>query len=257
MRLTFLFNFLLNLLFSGILVLALLLLLVFQMLKSPLYMRLLQMDSKMDRLPFDSETGTGTWDNIHWWGYRGDGKPLISTPGAFYAAHLHWRWSTVVQSPSGVPLLDSPHAGEDQFIGVDLEGTDLGGPLLDPEIPKQSIKFAVTKYDKNKDPNEKDVHLKDLSGIRFEDTFIEKEEAKDPKYIEKGADIVLWYSVEVHKEESKNFEGTIFIHGMFFAHDSEQTWAFSSPERFIGETEPTHIPGRPDQQWIRNPKRSS
>jgi len=31
------------------------------------------------------------WDNLHWWGNRGPGAPLISAPGAFHSFHMHWR----------------------------------------------------------------------------------------------------------------------------------------------------------------------
>ncbi len=66
---------------------------------------------------------------------------LPSTPGAYHAAHLHWRWGKYLQErhryvKSVLPLNKS---GDSQFVSK----TGVGGPLLDPNIPYQSIRFAL------------------------------------------------------------------------------------------------------------------
>jgi len=49
------------------------------------------------RMPGSSEDIV-CWDNIHWWGADAPGRPMISTPGAFHAAHIHWRWGEILKS---------------------------------------------------------------------------------------------------------------------------------------------------------------
>jgi len=52
-----------------------------------------------------------------------------------------------------------------------------------------------------------------------------------PHNIEAGADIVLWYSAEVWRQVQVSGSyiaglsppATVFLHGVFFAHDAEQT----------------------------------
>ena len=71
------------------------------------------------------------WDNLHWWGTRGGGS-MISAPGAFHAAHMHWRWGGGAEPKvfSGVPEVVTsgrPKAAE----GL---RHDAGGPPdLDPD----------------------------------------------------------------------------------------------------------------------------
>ena len=177
------------------------------------------------------------WDNVHWWGSRGKGQPLISAPGAFHAAHVHWRWGragfeirpTIPEvDTTGVPKAASGHPA---FAGV-------RGALVDPRVWMQSIRIGVVKHDKALDP---DVQLSvDLCQLDWKTLFTKLRAS--PSDIEAGDDIVLWYSVEAHRQlvlpstwpykgtpppamAAQTFDwkggGTVFLHGMFFAHDAE------------------------------------
>jgi len=93
-----------------------------------------------------------------------------------------------------------------------------------------------------------------------------------PDDISAGDDIVLWYSAEVHREvttlpssrqgtppfflppPAMTFRaassGTVFIHGLFFAHDAEKT------EFTVGSTDPAYRPRneatiRSGKSWLR------
>ncbi|WP_343606641.1 hypothetical protein [Fluviicola sp.] len=188
-----------------------------------------------------------TWDNIHWWGgYKKTHIP--SAPGAFHALHLHWRWGGAVKKTSDPA---SPKYGNDsQFSssGVpsevlkDKRYKGLLGPLVHPDCWIQSIRFAVVKHtDKTTNTTTKE----------FRDKFADKIDTPSTnlKKIDQGDNILLWYSIEIHKkvtlpgyttedislapgntrvnipekELTGKLNGTVFIHGMFFAHEQEKT----------------------------------
>jgi hypothetical protein len=157
-----------------------------------------------------------TWDNIHVWpAVRGTGNNAISTPGAFHALHCHWRWGAVSgKTPGRVTKRLLPSAGEPQFKG--LGWTDsAGGPMIDPRIPKQNLRFAVTRNDPEwaaeKNPSEDD----------FTYMFQGKHNVQD---ISKGDDLVVWFSFEVYRDAEKlnqPWDGTLFINGLYFGHNQE------------------------------------
>lgn len=167
----------------------------------------------------------GTWDNFHQWPADYPGG-LPSTPGAFHCMHLHWRWATIAGIES-TKLLDAtklllPAGGQPQFTGIG----GAGGPLLDPKIPDQSIRFAITT---NFNTN---LATDVLSTEKFDDLFLKRKETAPgrvpgtPDEVKKGADLVLWFSIEVFRgSEPVNvqspWEGTLFMHGCYFAHDPE------------------------------------
>lgn len=183
------------------------------------------------------------WDNVHWWG-GGVGKNIISTPGAFHAAHLHWRWGEITTN--------APHGTEGHFspggVPATIRGNFLNsyGVLVDPQIWIQSVRFAVTQNDPKLDPD-RGASVSDMSSPDWKATF--QGLRSSPLDISNPSDIVLWYSVEVHRTVTvpsltvQNFEmgaapiatnypggtytcgthGTIFIHGLFFAHEAEKT----------------------------------
>jgi len=206
------------------------------------------------------------WDNVHWWGSRGPGEPLISTPGAFHCAHLHWRWGAAAKL--------SPAAGDPRFeprvypSGMPRHTAIKGmwGPVVDPKIWIQTVKIAVTKHDPRLDPLK--VPAPALTTPDWKTRFIDLRAT--PLDIYRGEDIVLWYSSEVGAtvtvpgSESGNMPptgspsqtytsangGTIFMHGMFFAHDAEKTGLQ------VGSTDPAHRPStetaiRQARSWIR------
>ncbi len=180
-----------------------------------------------------------TWDNIHWWGgYRQLHVP--SAPGAFHAAHLHWRWGQAEQHSDPITSRVLPEIGKPQFIG--------GHGLVDPKLPNQTIIVAVCLKDSIKDTK-----------ADFEESFTLGADGKVriPEKIEDGARIELWYSTEIRPSLLyPSNEGCVFIHGFFFAHDPEPT-LLGNPFVFIktGPEEPQYVPTKPNKPaWIRNPK---
>jgi len=168
--------------------------------------------------PPPHETVVG-WDNVHWWGARFPGAELISSPGAFHAAHVHWRWGSTIGNITTPGSASGP-----QF--------QPGQPLVDPDIPVQTIRVAITAG--SRDPNleaTQEAELLAMTEANWEDAF---DKGKPPKTIKDGDDICLWYSAEVHREAIVNKDkrltsktgGSVFIHGVFFAHDAEQTGVF-------------------------------
>ena len=193
------------------------------------------------------------WDNVHWWGARRPGEPLISTPGAFHAAHIHWRWGSVLESAKKIGLLKTGrHFDPDTWS--DEIGTSLLPPLVDPGIFMQTIRIAVTKNHARLNPER--TRLVDLSDSPWESLF-ETGDSPPPEDIHDGGDIVLWYSSEVHREvtiHQKDWRlhfattvdkmrfgaassGTVFLHGIFFAHNAEPGF-FSK----AGDTKPHYRP---------------
>ena len=181
-----------------------------------------------------------TWDNVHWWGGY---KQLhqISAPGAFHAAHLHWRWGKVAQEPAPVVnALIKTKLGEKQFIG-----TYIGGPLLDPRIPRQDISVilvergAISELDQD--------FLTQLTGIR-----------PKPDFIKDGAPLELWMPITVRLgSANKTRIGMVFIHGLYFAHSPAPLLKSVDPR--IGTTNEEFKNGdrcQPEQEWVRNPSTS-
>jgi hypothetical protein len=200
-----------------------------------------------------SGSGRRTWDNIHWWGARGLGSPMISAPGAFHAAHVHWRWGgagSVLRST--IPEIDT--TGVPPGAVAHPWGAAGGGRVLvDPAVWIQTIRVAVAKNDPAWDPTQRRVRLDSLSRDDWEALFA----SRPPDDILAGDDLVLWYSTEVHARTTfpevwsraifptlirgaltlrTASEGTVFLHGIFFAHNPEMG-GFG-----VGETGPSHWP---------------
>ncbi|MDQ0593199.1 hypothetical protein QFZ37_001568 [Chryseobacterium ginsenosidimutans] len=152
------------------------------------------------------------WDNIHWWGMGKDGV-LGSTPGSFHAVHIHWKWAKGMQSGG---WKKPKHSGEAQFAG---KGNN--GALVDSAIKNQILRLAVVK---NKGlPQNHDEHR----SPKFKDFFMKLRENKPPEPLKNGEDIVLYYSSEVKlkdckKNAQKGINCSIFVHGLFFAHEVER-----------------------------------
>jgi hypothetical protein len=206
------------------------------------------------------------WDNVHWWGARGPGQPLVSTPGAFHCAHLHWRWGGAVKgTPTAAPIAFMDHFNPNTYprdMRVPSGNDGMWGPLVDPAIFLQNIRVAVTRNTKDIDPD-KGAAAAAMSTEDWKTAFTSK---NAPQSIEAGDDLVLWFSTEVlHAKEvllelgpdefvpgvfAPSNGGTIFIHGIFFAHDAEL-------EGFtVGSTDPLYVPTsaediRKGGQWFR------
>lgn len=187
------------------------------------------------------------WDNVHWWGARGPGQPLISSPGAFHCAHLHWRWGGAGKAtPAALTSRFNPNTYP---RGLQIPGGNSGlwGPLVDPGIFAQNLRVAITKNRKTLDPDQ-GAAASAMSKADWKTAF---DAGGLPEKIYDGEDIVLWYSIEVlhsmtwHVNSNPAFPpstwtpqpgGVVFIHGIFFAHDAEQTGTT------VGTTAPIHVP---------------
>lgn len=148
-----------------------------------------------------------TWDNIHLWPKR---RILPSTPGAFYAGHMHWRWSRLTGWPTVEEAMHQEKQGLSHPWQRQFRGPEVGGPLVDPKIPLQTIRFAIAKTSETqRTPTE-----------NFGDLF--KNEREKPVRIHDGDDLEFWFSVEVQGGyAAKTFEGTVLLHGLYFAHELE------------------------------------
>lgn len=164
--------------------------------------------------PYNIKTHKYKWDNIHWWGFGKDGV-LGSTPGSFHAVHIHWRWAKELQDKNSHSLADL--AGDPQFAG---KGNN--GALVDPTIANQILRIAVVKNENI--PNDYHIQKSEV----FNDFFINLTNRKDNKPLEfkNGEDMILYYSSEIKlkdckKNAQKGLICSVFIHGLFFAHEIE------------------------------------
>ena len=216
-----------------------------------------------------ADADKSTWDNIHMWSnYRLGNRYLKkqpSAPGAFHAFHCHWRWPYYTGHPGVGDLalvflgtlketgqVSSNAFGEEQFPGLSLNG-HIGGPLLDPKIPTQTIQFAITlskPADKTRPADKWDAD-RVLTTQNFEELFFDTE-AEQPTEISGGECLITWFSVKVERSENKKrFEGTVLAHGFYFAHNVELTTAQSSFAKTIGET--LQKPKYANPTWRRSP----
>lgn len=200
------------------------------------------------------------WDNVHWWAHRSVGH--ISAPGAFHCAHMHWRWGAPISMFGGLlptpppvpnlgnflPPLPRPDSRMDRQSDYLANGS-IFGALVDPAIWAQTLRVAVTRHDPALDPTAQP--LASLSTANFNDLFTNR---GAPARVYAGADQVLWYSFEVPRQVTTPVSnagtmfqyggvtyanatgGSVFLHGLFFAHDPERTG------RFIGDTAELHRP---------------
>jgi len=207
-----------------------------------------------------------SWDNVHWWGARGPGAPIISTPGAFHAAHMHWRWGGAAKPVAGNPRF---HGNWPSGQAANPVTNGMWGPVVDPNIWMQTIRLAVVKNEARLDPT-RGASASSLSRADWK-TLFDPGLRATPDAISSGADIVLWFSVEVPREVTvpgfstftppsyttmptttytARSPGTILISGIFFAHDAEQTGFL------VGSTSPAYRPRdeatiRSGRQWFR------
>jgi len=189
------------------------------------------------------------WDNIHWWGIGKDGV-LGSTPGSFHAVHIHWRWSKSMQIKENNDGPDPAAEGEPQF-----QGKGLNGALVDPYIKNQILRIAVIKNKKIT----QDYHQQ--TSEFFDDFFISLRDNKEPESIKSGDDIILYYSSEIKlKQDNKllikkdkygGLNASVFIHGIFFAHEVEKNSIFTGNNDSFYKN-----PKEPNKRlWRRYPKK--
>jgi hypothetical protein len=192
-----------------------------------------------------SPTGsTWSWDNSHQWPSSTTGT-LPDTPGAFDCCHTHWRWGaatgdlTLNSWPARHLLI--PKSGA-QFKGYGWSAAR-GGPLVDHRVHDQTITFAIAV-----DRGDAD---KDVSTRFFSDMFTGM-----PKDISVGAELVQWFSIELFRGADAMqgpWEGTVFIHGIYFAH-SQESWKIALRSAAGGLTDSVHNPPEPGgRPWTFNP----
>jgi hypothetical protein len=180
---------------------------------------------------------------------------------------MHWRWGASAGAATSEKAI--VEGGRPSDLPVE-EGTTLGSLLIDPLIWIQSIRVAVVLDDSALDPNASGVSLERLSHEDWGTLFAGRN--KPPGDISGGANIVCWYSTEVHRELTAKLKsgavpmstktgvpqpyksalgGTVFVHGIFFAHEAEM-----STEK-TGDTDPLHWPKsesaiRSSGKWFRD-----
>lgn len=190
------------------------------------------------------------WDNLHWWGLRAKAGTYISAPGAFHCFHMHWRWGKVLDLVNRLTIADI------QVLPIDAGiHFNPGIPLLDPRIPYQTLQVAITKNSRRFDSARN--ALTDLSEMAWNSLF-ETQTNPPPEKILDGDDIVLWYSTEVLSRLQlpdkpllvAKSSGTVFLHGIFFAHDDEITGST------VGSTTAEHRPSSAEavekaKKWFR------
>jgi hypothetical protein len=163
-------------------------------------------------MPVDGVERRSTWDNIHIWPAR----QRIATPGGFHAFHCHWRWGAVSGAPRAGGTL-FPYTGETQFKGLGWTESS-AGPLISAQLPRQNLQLAIT--------NNSPVWKESLnpSDVPFRNLF--ERQPGHPLAIGDGADLVLWLSFEVFRDEGRLNEawgGPVFVNGCYFAHNADMT----------------------------------
>jgi hypothetical protein len=174
------------------------------------------------------------WDNVHAWKAVTDLRRLPPTPGLPLGMHTHWRWAE--SFADGTLLVD----GGPQFGGIHGGGT----AIVDPKLPDQSIEFALTfdqpfqfsvRRDIDKDP---DGAFNDFSSLFTKHRKLPDECWKNFKHSKFSGDVlILWNALTAYSSDFDKasptvkkgggdsvimnaFEGRLFVHGLFCAHDS-------------------------------------
>jgi hypothetical protein len=201
-----------------------------------------------------------TWDNLHWWGTT----YLPSAPGAFRAVHQHFRWSKFLGDPSPAeakandilfkilgggakPNKSYKSTAPFRSLVTAFKDRKIGGPLIDPGLPDQTIQFAIAKRDGALD--------KAILGLDPKQDFVDVASTiPKPQEIAKekpqtgnvesfdGGDIVYWLSLRADRNKSEEiFRGSLLINGFYFAHSPEPDASFlgSTPTNFAAITQNT------------------
>lgn len=206
----------------------------------------------------------GTWDNLHWWGTNF----LPSAPGAFHAIHQHFRWSHFLGGPSpseklgtwllfqtlaggADPVSDPEKTAPFRTLVESFKNRTVGGPLIDPGLPNQTIQFGLAKFDstlhtalRTIDADKSFVKIASgLSSSEVQQIAVpEVQTANEENF--KGSDIVYWLSIKAEREAGAPiFRGSLLINGFYFAHDLEPDASLfgSKPTNFAAITKGTSM----------------
>lgn len=187
---------------------------------------------------------TGTWDNMHWWGT----EKIPSAPGAFHAAHTHFRWSQLNTYPSPeeeqvLDVLNSFGTKKALFnktpqlrsLVKTFVEKQLSGPLIDPNIPKQTIHFALALNGGTLDKKLKEKPKENEPVETFDKVDVTPMPiASVSESGNKGADIVYWLSCKAQRTDAEVFKGTLLVNGFYFAHDEEKPLGLFLPGNMFG-----------------------
>ena len=206
------------------------------------------------------------WDNIHQWNgtfstikelqkvaYGPGARLLPPSPGMPYAAHQHWRWGAI--ATYYLPIVAT--GGGRQFRGI--RGTR-GGALVDGKMPNQSLSFAIAV------PPSVVLKLGQTlraGKFRFNDPLEKLVAQSTPALLWQGEpQLNHWIDVTArsnHIDEAApytramatEFKGTLFAHGVFFAHEGASVMPASIALAVPGAYKPQFIPKVPLRQWNR------
>lgn len=203
---------------------------------------------------------TDTWDNLHWWGT----EELPSAPGAFHAVHSHYRWSQINTYPTAdqVQLLEVSnailgtkqklHLGTSQLRSLvkEFAANNLSGPLIDPQIPNQTITFAIAL-----NGGELDNKLKKTNEPLEKLSADEKGTPTVSKVGCSGTDNVYWLSCQAVRTRKDIFRGTLLVNGFYFAHDEEKPFSLFLPANLFALTQGVAVqkPKRDPYHLFRRP----
>lgn len=186
-----------------------------------------------------------TWDNLHWWGTNFP----PSAPGAFHAIHQHFRWARYLGSPSvaeklgNILMFNALGGGHDLDFSSEttapfrsmveaFKGAGIGGPLIDPTLPNQTIRFALAKNGGELDTKLLAIKPKEtFKDVAAKVTKVEQIATAGPREVNdetfKGSDLVYWLSIQANREKyDENFSGSLLINGFYFGHDKEPAASF-------------------------------
>lgn len=191
------------------------------------------------------------WDNVHQWPkLAGNKQP--DTPGLPHGLHHHWRWFPEAARPGALAKVLLGGTGP-QFAGI----SGPGSAMIDPLLAKQSMRFAVGRFDLI--PGVEAAYpTNGFDG--FDELFVNHPlRKKGPVKIEDGADLVMWFSFTIEREDVvgqkgpaplPSFDGTLFVHGVFFAHETLKVTTFPSFKP-RGSNAKQYLPRRPTHRWVR------
>jgi hypothetical protein len=215
------------------------------------------------------------WDNIHQWPSTLDPSAdpkqafrainLPPTPGLPHGFHTHWRWGRTA-TIGGIALKGGP-----QYAGP----RGAGFPLIDPAVPDQTVEFAIIQptYDPSREEIVLDRIDKDPVMYLFDDFHkIWENHSYKPAMVLPSGDLVTWISItashpdrersapsykpnpskdpKADKHLLEEWKGTLFSHGLFFAHEDVDVLP-TSLRALPGTYTAQYLPGNPTQKWLR------
>ena len=131
--------------------------------------------------------------------------------------------------------------------------------MVDPRIPNQDLWFAITKSPRGQVLFFDYLTSKSLDFSDPLNKFFERPGDKPDPIWQGDSLLTTWIDITARsnyidtkspykKAMQSPFEGTLFAHGMFFAHEDEDVMPFFGVP---GAYKPQFIPPQPKRQWRR------